>query len=221
MRLEGKTAIVVGAGQTPGETIGNGRATAILFAREGAKVMLVDRRLESAQETEAAIAEEGGEGQVFFTPDHSMPRRAVFINYDRRDRERVRTIVRQLEAFEIETWMDEKERDLPPGSPWRSVIRRAIDNSDAFMAFVSGTTTQKDDGFLWQEIEWAVERSVSMPEDRKYLLAVILDDSVKESTRLPAKFKERNYVKLTGGKLSKEFLRQLRVEIRRVRTRKN
>ena len=44
-RLEGKTAVVVGAGQTPGETIGNGRATAILFAREGARVLCVDRRL--------------------------------------------------------------------------------------------------------------------------------------------------------------------------------
>ena len=59
MRLDGKVAIVVGAGQTPGETIGNGRATAILFAREGAKVLLVDRRLDSAQETEKMIADEG------------------------------------------------------------------------------------------------------------------------------------------------------------------
>ncbi len=59
MRLEGKVAIVVGAGQTPGETIGNGRATAILFAREGAKVMLVDRRLDSAQDTAKMIADEG------------------------------------------------------------------------------------------------------------------------------------------------------------------
>jgi len=48
MRLKGKKAIVVGAGQTPGETIGNGRATAILFAREGAEVMCVDKRLGSA-----------------------------------------------------------------------------------------------------------------------------------------------------------------------------
>jgi len=39
MRLEGKTAIVVGAGQSPGEGMGNGRATALLFAREGAKVL--------------------------------------------------------------------------------------------------------------------------------------------------------------------------------------
>ena len=37
-RLAGKVAIVVGAGQTPGDTIGNGRATALLFAREGARV---------------------------------------------------------------------------------------------------------------------------------------------------------------------------------------
>ena len=40
MRLEGKVAIVTGAGQRPGEGVGNGRATALLFAREGAKVLL-------------------------------------------------------------------------------------------------------------------------------------------------------------------------------------
>jgi NAD(P)-dependent dehydrogenase (short-subunit alcohol dehydrogenase family) len=50
-RLEGKTAIVVGAGQTPGETLGNGRATALVFAREGAEVLLVDRHEGSANET--------------------------------------------------------------------------------------------------------------------------------------------------------------------------
>jgi NAD(P)-dependent dehydrogenase (short-subunit alcohol dehydrogenase family) len=58
MRLADKVAIVVGAGQTPGETIGNGRATAITFAREGAKVLLVDRDIESARETQSMIADE-------------------------------------------------------------------------------------------------------------------------------------------------------------------
>jgi NAD(P)-dependent dehydrogenase (short-subunit alcohol dehydrogenase family) len=59
-RLADKVAIVVGGGQTPGDTIGNGRATAILFAREGARVVVVDRRGDSAEETVAAIAKDGG-----------------------------------------------------------------------------------------------------------------------------------------------------------------
>lgn len=59
-RLLGKTAIITGAGQTPGETIGNGRAMAVLFAREGAEVLCVDRHLDRAAETVAMIAGEGG-----------------------------------------------------------------------------------------------------------------------------------------------------------------
>ena len=61
MRLKDKVAIVVGAGQTPGETIGNGRATAILFAREGARVVVVDCNYESAIETQTLIEGEGGQ----------------------------------------------------------------------------------------------------------------------------------------------------------------
>ena len=64
-RLKGKTAIVVGAGQTPGETIGNGRAMSILFAREGAEVLCVDRVAERAEETAAMIVAEGGKATAF------------------------------------------------------------------------------------------------------------------------------------------------------------
>jgi NAD(P)-dependent dehydrogenase (short-subunit alcohol dehydrogenase family) len=63
-RLAGKVAVVAGAGQTPGDTIGNGRATAILFAREGARVLLVDRDPASAEGTRQLIEAEGGEASV-------------------------------------------------------------------------------------------------------------------------------------------------------------
>ena len=56
MRLEGKIAVIIGAGQSPGEGIGNGRATTIRFAQEGARILAVDRLLASAEET-AAMAE--------------------------------------------------------------------------------------------------------------------------------------------------------------------
>ena len=63
-RLAGKVAIVTGAGSRT-EGIGNGRAAAILFAREGAKVLLVDEQREAAAATQAMIAAEGGEAAVF------------------------------------------------------------------------------------------------------------------------------------------------------------
>jgi NAD(P)-dependent dehydrogenase (short-subunit alcohol dehydrogenase family) len=60
MRLKDKVAIVVGAGSIrPG--MGNGKATAILFAREGAKVVAADRNLDAAKETVGIIRNEGGE----------------------------------------------------------------------------------------------------------------------------------------------------------------
>lgn len=59
-RVAGKVAVVVGAGQTPGDTIGNGRAMSILLAREGATVVCVDRQLGSAEETVAMVEAEGG-----------------------------------------------------------------------------------------------------------------------------------------------------------------
>jgi NAD(P)-dependent dehydrogenase (short-subunit alcohol dehydrogenase family) len=64
-RLENKIAVVVGAGQTPGQTIGNGRATAIRFAEEGAQVLLVDRDEASAAETLAMARKQGGDGSIF------------------------------------------------------------------------------------------------------------------------------------------------------------
>lgn len=59
-RLAGATALVVGGGQTPGETIGNGRAIATLFARHGASVVVVDRKLDRAEATVGDIVGEGG-----------------------------------------------------------------------------------------------------------------------------------------------------------------
>jgi NAD(P)-dependent dehydrogenase (short-subunit alcohol dehydrogenase family) len=62
--LEGKVAIVTGAGSS-GPGFGTGKATAILFAREGAKVVLVDRAANRAEETLGTIRDEGGEASVF------------------------------------------------------------------------------------------------------------------------------------------------------------
>jgi NAD(P)-dependent dehydrogenase (short-subunit alcohol dehydrogenase family) len=63
-RLKDKVAVVTGAG-TRGPGLGNGKATAILFAREGAKVLCVDAELARAEETVREIEREKGTGKAF------------------------------------------------------------------------------------------------------------------------------------------------------------
>lgn len=62
-RLAGKAAIVTGAGSR-GDGIGNGRATAILFARQGARVTLVDQETDWVEATARMIRDEGGQCQI-------------------------------------------------------------------------------------------------------------------------------------------------------------
>lgn len=64
-RLSGKTAVVVGAGQQPGETMGNGRAIAMRFAQEGAAVLCVDRDGPRAKAVAQEIVGAGGEAIAF------------------------------------------------------------------------------------------------------------------------------------------------------------
>ena len=63
-RLTRKVAIVTGAG-SHGPGVGNGKAAAILFAREGARVLCVDQAKERAEETVGLIRAEGGEAEAF------------------------------------------------------------------------------------------------------------------------------------------------------------
>lgn len=64
-RLQGKVAMVIGAGQYPGESVGTGRATALRFMQEGASVLAVDRDPESARETLRLAGEAVGDSEVF------------------------------------------------------------------------------------------------------------------------------------------------------------
>jgi len=65
LRLDGQVAILVGGGQTPGETTGNGRAAAITYARAGARVLVADRSIDAARDTVSEITDAGGDAAAF------------------------------------------------------------------------------------------------------------------------------------------------------------
>jgi len=71
-RVEGKAIIVTGAGAI-GPGMGNGKAASILYAREGGRVLLVDRDQAAAEETRRLIADEGGKAIVFACDVTSSP----------------------------------------------------------------------------------------------------------------------------------------------------
>ena len=88
-RLRNKTAIVTGAGSV-GSGVGNGKAAAALFAREGARVMLVDLNLDAAEETRRLIEGEGGtcftsRADVSVAPDCDRIARECIAEYGRID----------------------------------------------------------------------------------------------------------------------------------------
>ena len=89
-RLAGRVALVVGGGQTPGQTIGNGRATCLLLARAGAAVVVADRSLDSAAETVAMVDAEGGQASavaldVTVDDDHRAALETVLARHGRLD----------------------------------------------------------------------------------------------------------------------------------------
>ncbi len=60
----GEVAIITGAGSRMKGEVGNGSATALLLARHGARVAIVDRDLEAGAETKRMIEAEGGVAEV-------------------------------------------------------------------------------------------------------------------------------------------------------------
>jgi hypothetical protein len=72
LKLEGRVAIVTGAGSS-GPGFGTGKAISVLFAREDARVVLVDKYDERAKETLALIDDEGGEATIVSADLAEMP----------------------------------------------------------------------------------------------------------------------------------------------------
>src|ERR1700720_1428970 len=119
--LAGKVAIVTGGGAVD-DGIGNGRAAAILLARAGARVLVVDLEKSRAERTVAMIADEGGTGAAFVA--------------DVTDEEQAKAMVAAaLEQFGRLDYLDNNVGiggrgsvvDMPPES-WRRVMQVNVDS---------------------------------------------------------------------------------------------
>jgi hypothetical protein len=98
----------------------------------------------------------------------------VFISYAHEDLEAAQKLYKQLLATPgIEPWFD--KANLLPGMKWKPAIRKAIRESDYFLALLSGRATSKR-GYVQKEMKEALEVRDEFPEDKAFLIPIRLED---------------------------------------------
>ena len=122
---------------------------------------------------------------------------AVFLSYASQDVEAATRISEALRARGIEVWFDQSE--LRGGDAWDASIRSQISACSLFVPIISKNTQARDEGYFRLERKLAVDRSHLMAQDKTFLLPVVVDDTPNTSARVPDKFREVQWTRLSNG----------------------
>ena len=112
----------------------------------------------------------------------------VFLCHASEDKARVARYYGRLQAIGVRPWLD--ARDLTPGTKWHDEIRKAVDNADVIVVFLSRHSTLKE-GFVQREITWALDLAEEKLTSSPYLIPALL-----EECDLPERLKSWQAVRL-------------------------
>jgi hypothetical protein len=155
---------------------------------------------------------------------HNIPfrRGSVFLSYAREDRAAVRLLKAQLEAANIDTWMDEE--DLEPGDNFRQVIHDNIKNASFFIAIISRSLNDLDQQerrlgrFVWREWKWAVDANMDRRDGDRFLQPLVIDNTPAGATFVEPPIRDfSHWTSLQNGRLPDEFIQFLSRGIRSFR----
>jgi len=124
--------------------------------------------------------------------------KAIFLSYASQDAEAARRICEALRAAGLEVWFDQNE--LRGGDAWDASIRKRIKECALFVPVVSAGTNARSEGYFRLEWKLAVDRSHLMAEDQAFLLPVVIDGTPEPTARVPDKFRERQWSRLTDDR---------------------
>jgi TolB-like protein len=130
--------------------------------------------------------------------------KAVFLSYASHDAEAARRICEALRAAGIEVWFDQNE--LRGGDAWDASIRKQIKECALFVPIISASTDARSEGYFRLEWRLAVERSHLMADDQAFLLPVVIDDTPHAATRVPDRFREKQWSQLTDAVTLRAFV---------------
>jgi TolB-like protein/Flp pilus assembly protein TadD len=135
--------------------------------------------------------------------------RAVFLSYASQDAEAASRISEALRAAGIEVWFDQTE--LRGGDAWDRMIRRQIKGCYLFVPMISANTQAREEGYFRREWKIAVDRTNDMAEDRAFLLPIVIDGTSDSDARVPEKFREVQWTRLSTGVNTDSFVQHVRL----------
>src|SRR5436190_16614430 len=125
----------------------------------------------------------------------SDPNKAVFLSYASQDADAARRICEALRQAGVEVWFDQSE--LRGGDAWDAKIRKQIKECALFVPVISANTQARREGYFRLEWRLAVERMQQMDDDLTFLLPVVIDDTTDAGARVPDKFREVQWTRLS------------------------
>ena len=138
----------------------------------------------------------------------SDPGKAVFLSYASQDAEAALHLCNALRAAGIEVWFDQTE--LRGGDTWDASIRRQIKSCALFIPVISKNTHTRGEGYFRLEWKLAVDRSHLMASDLPFLLPVVVDDTPDQEDRVPDRFREVQWTRLSAGANTDAFVDHVR-----------
>jgi hypothetical protein len=134
--------------------------------------------------------------------------KAVFLSYASQDAQAVQAIAEALRAAGIEAWFDQDE--LRGGDAWDSKIRGQVKACALFVPVISANTQARSEGYFRREWNLAVDRMLDLADDTPFLLPVLIDDTPEAQARVPGRFRERQWTRVTNADAAREFARHVR-----------
>lgn len=97
----------------------------------------------------------------------------AFVSYVREEHVRVGRLVADLRSAGLDVWQDVGR--ITPGQRWKGAVRRAILQSEVFLACFSTTFLQRERSEMWAEVRLAIDELTRRPDDRSWFIPVLLD----------------------------------------------
>jgi adenylate cyclase len=135
------------------------------------------------------------------------PSKAVFLSYASQDAATAHRVRDTLQQAGIEVWLDQSE--LRGGDAWDDTIRRQIRECALFLPLISVNTESRSEGYFRLEWKLAVERSHLMADDLPFLVPLVIDSTLEAAARVPDRFRERQWTRLSNGQLPHEVVERL------------